>query len=465
MQNVMGLLFMSMVLSGCVSGIERKGLAFRAETYAKNVQLLVDETWVDSDGTRQLHQEIFDSLFQMIDEAERFVLLDFFLVNDFLYQPESGMRPLSRELVERLVAKKAAMPEVEMVFITDPINSVYGSVESVLFKRLEAAGVHVVWTNLDALRDSNPLYSKPWRLLVKPWGVSPGRALPNPLGDGRVSVRSILKLLNLKANHRKVAITDQSLLVTSANPHSASSAHWNVALRIDDAGMAMACASEAGILSISGAEEFGSIGDAEEFGAEDEGCRVELLTECRIQEKVLEMLEGAAVPGRIELSMFYLSDSDVLRALQNASQRGCDVRVILDPSKDAFGRTKNGIPNRQSAARLVRAGIPLRWADTHGEQFHVKMLYAEQADGNAVLLLGSCNFTRRNLDNYNAECDLALTAPVSLECMKKARKTFSHWWNNEAGRHHTVGYATYEDSSLWRKFCARFEEAMGTGAF
>ncbi|VGO18116.1 phospholipase D-like domain-containing protein [Pontiella sulfatireligans] len=462
------------------SSAERLGLAFSAETTAENVRLLVDETWANASGVRHMKQEIFDEVFKIIDEAERFILLDLFLLNDFLYEPGPGMRPLSQELTDKLAAKRKLNPKVEVVFISDPVNTVYGSVESPHFQALEKAGVKVVWTNLDRLRDSNPIISKPWCLLAKPWGAGPGNALKNPMGAGRISMRSMLTLLNFKANHRKVVVTEKSLLVASANPHSASSAHWNTALRVDGSGMAMACEAESAILSLSGAERFlplevgldrrasrgpdqadGRLGDP----SLPDGHRLELLTERKIKERVLSLLYDAGQGARIDLSMFYLSDKDVVRAFIASKKRGCEVRVILDPAKDAFGRIKNGIPNRQSAARLVKAGIPLRWADTHGEQCHVKMLFVEHADVTATLLLGSCNYTRRNMDNFNCECDLALTAPFDHESLQRARDVFDRWWSNPDGRFYTTEYATYEDCSPRRRLRAWLMETTGMGTF
>ena len=239
------------------------GLSFSKSFTSDHIQLLVDETWTDVEGNRQTRQEIFDSVFQIIDEAEQFILLDFFLVNDFLYKPGRNMRELSNELTGKLVEKRKKDPHVEIVFITDPLNTVYDSVPSPFFQTLETcaanggkAGVRVVWTELNRLRDSSPIISKPWRLFVKPWGTGPGDTIANPVGDGRVSLRSGLKLINFKANHRKLIVTEKSLLVTSANPHSARSAHWNMALRIDGAGQAAACESESAILKMSGAKEF-----------------------------------------------------------------------------------------------------------------------------------------------------------------------------------------------------------------
>ncbi|MEN8255895.1 MAG: phospholipase D-like domain-containing protein, partial [Verrucomicrobiota bacterium] len=450
-------------LLGCSKRPEKLGLAYSSETVAKNVRLLVDETWVDAEGKRHVQQEIFESLFEMIDEAEQFILLDFFLINDFMYEPGSGMRPLSRELVDRLVAKRKANPEVGITFITDPVNTVYGSIESPHFKALETAGVQVVLTDLNQLRDSNPIISKPWRLLLKRWGVAPGNAVDNPMGEGRISMRSMLKLLNFKANHRKVAVTEKSLLVTSANPHSASSAHWNVALRVDGAGQQMALEAERAVLEFSDFKHFSGIGGRRSVGASRHDTapterrpplRLELLTERKIKDKVLELLANAEAGTRIDLAMFYFSDRKVARAFISARQRGCNVRVILDPNKDAFGRKKNGIPNRQTALKLAKAGVPLRWADTHGEQCHVKMLHVEHADETATLLLGSCNYTRRNMDNFNAECNLALTAPQADANMQRAREAFDRWWSNSDGRTYTVGYETYADRSLRRRIRA-----------
>ena len=453
----------AVVFSGCSKKPEGLGLAYSGETLAEKVQLLVDEAWVDAEGNRHVQQEIFDSVFEIIDEAGQFILLDFFLVNEFLYEPKPGMRHLSQELADRLMAKRKSNPEVEIIFITDSVNTVYGSIESPQFQAMENAGVQLVWSDVDQLRDSNPIISKPWRLLFKPWGIGPGNAVDNPMGEGRISMRSMLKLLNFKANHRKVLITEKSLLVTSANPHSASSAHWNVALRVDGAGMSMACESESAILRMSGAEAFHHPGLQET--AQEAGHRLELLTERRIKQKVVDLLANAEPDARIDLSMLYLSSRDVIRSFVSAKQRGCHVRVILDPSKDTFGRAKNGIPNRQSAARLVKAGIPLRWADTHGEQCHVKMLYVEHADQTDTLLLGSCNYTRRNMDNFNCESDLALSAPVDDPTMARARRVFDRWWTNPDGRVYTTGYETYEDRSVRRRLLASVMETTGMCTF
>ena len=62
------------------SEFEKDGLSFAGETAAQKVQLLVDETWTDATGLRQVKQEIFESVFEMIDAAEAFILIHFFFI-------------------------------------------------------------------------------------------------------------------------------------------------------------------------------------------------------------------------------------------------------------------------------------------------------------------------------------------------------------------------------------------------
>ena len=132
-----------------------------------------------------------------------------------------------------------------IVLVTDPINDVYGGDPSPQLRALRDAGVQVVITDLARLRDSNPSYSALWRLGLQWWGNSPDRrvAAEPPRPEGReVGLRTYLRLANFKANHRKIVLADHEnrwvSLATSANPHDASSAHSNVALRVTSAELA-----------------------------------------------------------------------------------------------------------------------------------------------------------------------------------------------------------------------------------
>src|SRR5690625_7429164 len=91
-------------------------------------------------------------------------------------------------------------------------------------KKLQNNGVEMVLTNLDKLRDSNPVYSAVWRTFFR-WVGQKGKGwLPNPLASEapKVTVRSYLELFNVKASHRKMNVTENAAVVTSGNPHVAS---------------------------------------------------------------------------------------------------------------------------------------------------------------------------------------------------------------------------------------------------
>lgn len=475
---------------------------------AASVEYLVDDSWLDDAGERQLSQEIFARVLDLIASAESLVLVDMFLFNDWQGPSPERHRALAEELAAALRKRMLERPELLAVLITDPINTVYGGLESARLASLEAAGVNVVLTDLVPLQDSNPLWSGVWRWFIRPFGNAPADTLPNPLGPGRVSLRSWLALANFKANHRKLLVSDDRAgqlraLVTSANPHDGSSAHRNTALVFDGAAVADLLAAESALLALSSAttvareidarlawladskgasedverhraalqkpESSGSrpasavpaSGDASES---DAGATVQILGESRIHDAVVSMLDQAGSGDRVDLAMFYLSDRHLVKALRSAASRGADVRVLLDVNRDAFGRAKNGVPNRPVAAELVAGGVAVRWCETRGEQCHAKQLLVD--DGERVaLLLGSGNYTRRNLHDRNLETDALLSVPASHLLADETRAHFDRLWNNPAGRTYSREYEVYADERLWLKVQYRVMEASGLSTF
>jgi phosphatidylserine/phosphatidylglycerophosphate/cardiolipin synthase-like enzyme len=460
------------------------------------VVFLADLTWVDGDGERMVRQEIFDTALAMIAAAPSYVLAD-----QFLYNAVQGARPertraLAEELTAALVARKQALPPAEVILITDPINRIYGGRVSPELAALRAAGVTVVETDLRPLRDSNPLWSAPWRLLVAPWGrpTGEGGTLPNPFdpnGDP-IPIRSWLELLNFKANHRKTLVVDLpgapgrlATLVGSANPHNGSSAHGNVALQVTGPVARAVAESERAVASFSGVEipppptdegtppadrtGAGSASPSNGLSAPVPDVRVGMVTESAIQDALLTMLARAGAGDRVDMAMFYLSDREVIVGLKYAAERGATLRLLLDPNKDAFGRTKNGIPNRPVAWEL-REHAHVRWCDTHGEQCHAKMVlvrYGEPAtEGvDASLLLGSANLTRRNLDDLNLETNLLVEAPADAAVMRDAAAYFERSWSNEPERLFSVDYDAWAESTSWKRALYHIMESAGLSTF
>jgi phosphatidylserine/phosphatidylglycerophosphate/cardiolipin synthase-like enzyme len=149
-----------------------------------------------------------------------------------------------------------------------------------------------------------------------------------------------------------------------------------------------------------------------------------------------------------------------------AADRGVKIRIILDPNKDAFGFEKNGIPNRQAAAELLEKSgekIQVRWYLTHGEQYHTKIIAIYNKD-RTVLIGGSANYTRRNLDNYNLEANLMVTVQPGDPLAEEFAAWFDRTWENRNGIY-TGDYSEYEDDSLWKKAVYRIQEKTGLCTF
>lgn len=445
------------------------GLNFEGpERSASQVEFLADITYTDANGEHQVEQQIFDAVFEMIADARQFVLVDMFLFNDFKAELRGAYRPLSKELTDALIAQKRRYPNLEVRVISDPLNNVYGGRPSPHFERMEAAGIPVVITDLTRLRDSNPLYSVFWRPFIQPFGNSEGGILPNPFGEGRVPLRSYLALLNFKANHRKLIIADNdnqlTALVTSANPHDASSAHGNVALRFNGPAAWDLLGSEATVLEFSG-------GLAPETGLQplepprQSDITVQVVTERAVERSLLRIIDEAQAGDGLDMAAFYLSDRHVVRALQDATARGVQTRVLLDPNKDAFGREKNGVPNRPVARELHNADVSVRWCNTQGEQCHSKWLLHRSSEGNATMLLGSTNFTRRNMHNLNLETSVVVRGSLEADPLQQGQRWFEDQWHNRNGRQFSVDYATYGEESLWQRLLYRTMEATGISTF
>ena len=453
-----------------------------------DVRFLRDITAADAYGHSIVDQQIFDAAFRIIADAQRFVVLDMFLFNTQrgarTSAPATSLRPLAEELTRLLIDKRRADPQFRVLFITDPINDVYGGEPSPELKTLRAAGVDVVVTDLDRLRDSNPAYSALWRLAIGWWADGGPGDWPNPFDAGApgVSLGVWARLANFKANHRKLLIADGPDgvlhgLVTSANPHDASSQHSNVALAIKGPALAPLLESELAIarfsgwtgepLPVSAAAASGAAASASASAAATG--RIRIVTEESIADAVVERLQTCAAGDAIDIAMFYLSDRDVLRALHDAAARGAAVRVLLDPNKDAFGREKNGIPNRPVATELVAGSdgaIRVRWYRTHGEQFHVKLVAVRGREG-YWLTLGSANLTRRNLRDYNLEANVVVETPRESVLELAVLQWFDGLWSNRApaGVEYTAEFGAYADPTQLNYWGYRFMEATGFSTF
>lgn len=468
-------LFMLLALIACTALWHRykplpDGLAHESPLLpAQGLNLLVDDTWETANGERAMRQTIFDEALRLIGQARQLVVVDMFLFNAFQGADDASYRPLSAELTRALVGKKQQQPDLPVILITDPINTLYGGLHSEHLERLEDAGVVVITTPLTRLRDSNPSWSGIWRICCQWLGNSnQGGWLPNPMGPGKVTLRSYLTLLNFKANHRKTLVVDEgdrwTALVTTANPHDASSAHSNLGITFQGPAVKTLLESELAVARMVGVSlpDLPAAPDAET--SDSAAAQLQVLTEGAIRDALLAAIERSQRGEALDVSVFYLSHRPLVKALLAAHERGVTVRVLLDPNKDAFGRQKNGIPNRQVGAELRAAGIEVRWCNTQGEQCHTKMLLRRGSERSEVII-GSANFTRRNLDNLNLESSVRVLAKTDQALMVDARSAFARRWENRDGEKHSTDYDVYADEASWKYWVYRVMEFTGWSSF
>ena len=464
--------------------------------------LLIDRTQWDEESEQLVRShQIFDAILSEIESAETYVIADFFLWNPWRGELEASgdLRSLSEELSEALIRKRIQNPDMPILVITDPINRIYGDHQPEFYARLAGAGIPVVFTDLSQLPDSNRLYAPQatfWRkYLPSEQSETDQRWVPNPFNpEGqKLTFAQLVRMLYFKANHRKVLVTGRRsspsrAVLGSFNPADGSANHSNVAVLVDGAVAIYAAHSELQVAEWSSVStQQVQAGLSEQVAqaiaeirkhvpavtslpeASADAARVAWRSEGKIQEELLQQLNLATAGTRVDAAVFYFSDRRIVGALKQAIERGAEIRLLLDANRDAFGREKNGIPNREVAAELMQlageGSVAVRWAATHGEQYHAKVLRVS-GPRQDVLCLGSANWTRRNLGDLNLEANLIFQDAAKLG--REFDVYFESLWTNASGYEESLSYVDWAEegwSLRWKTWLYRFQEWSGASTF
>ncbi|MCD4820029.1 MAG: phospholipase [Candidatus Cloacimonetes bacterium] len=448
-----------------------EGTDYESEYYYVNeneIDFLQDLTYKTGEQIIS-EQEIFDAIFNHIDSANSYILIDMFLFNSHIGKEDETFRKIAKELSEKLINKKREA-DIQIDFITDPINTLYDGADSKELNNMEEAGINVIKTDLKKLPDSNIIYSLIWRTFFQWFGNSKkGGIFPHPFSsdEPKVTLRSYLSLLNFKVNHRKVFVADYDdswvSVITSANPHDGSSAHSNIGILVYGDFAEEIYRSESAVAKFSKEKLISQI-DTERTEIEKK-IKLKLITEEKIKDSLISEIDATTNSDSIKMGMFYLSHRSIIKSLLKASERGVNVKIILDPNKDAFGRKKKGIPNRPVAYELVtksKGKIKVRWYSTHGEQFHAKITFFESLEKENTVILGSANLTKRNIGNKNLELNVLLKASNNAAFIQEVHNYFDLIWNNEK---YTVDYDVYATKSFWKRLIYRFTEFGGASTY
>ncbi len=445
--------------------VNPEGTSIKSDYYAvEKPEFLYDLSYKKNAGIVREHT-ILNRELEIISNAEKFIVADLFLYNDEYQKKELSFPNSVEKMTNALIQKKKDVPDIKITFITDPINNFYGAYEQKFLTEMKKNGINVVVTNLNELKDSNVLFSGYYRTFIQWFGTGGLTWLKNPFDETapKINIRSGLKLANFKANHRKLIVTDKEGIVTSANPHDPSSYHSNVALYFKSPMINEILQSEKVIADFSKAEWYDVRYEQENVG--EDNTKIRLLTEKGIYDAMKEHIDRTQKGDSIKIGIFYLSDFDIIKALEQAAKRGVFVKIIADPNKDAFGMVKNGTPNRPVMNTLLSKSenIEVRWYHTNGEQYHGKMIAFDLKD-EAVIILGSGNFTRRNMKGYNLETDVEIVSDKNGEVAVMVRDYFDRLWNNRGGEY-TLDFEAYKDDSLLHKIKWKIQEATGLSTF
>lgn len=98
-----------------------------------DLNILYDVTYEDKNKAIHHDQEIVDTMYEVIDNAEEFIVLDMFLFNNDYNHDTLEFPTLSENFADRLVQKKEES-DIPITVITDPINSFYGTYDTKVYK-------------------------------------------------------------------------------------------------------------------------------------------------------------------------------------------------------------------------------------------------------------------------------------------------------------------------------------------
>ncbi len=253
-------------------------------------------------------------------------------------------------------------------------------------------------------------------------------------------------------------------MVTSANPHDASAFHSNIAIRLTGPIIADLLETEKAVARFSGFE-FPDL-QHPSLALESEEVQAQVLTEGKIREKLLQLINQAEEGETLWIGQFYVGERKSVQALKEAANRGVEIRMILDSNRDAFGIRKIGIPNRPVATELVNHSpeqIHVRWYDTRGEQYHSKIIALESNDYIEVIA-GTANFTSRNIADKNLETSVRVISPSDHPFARDVSQYFLRIWENRDG-HYTLDYSEFGESHLLKRLLYRFQEWSGFSTF
>lgn len=470
-KNILIFIFLILGTISCTSLSE--GLTMKSEVYnADNVDFYYDLTY-KKDGETHYERQIWEQAYDILDKAEDFFLMDIFVFNDFLgkgVKEKLQPLPIAEEFAQKILEKREKDPNVEIYLILDESNTFYGAFDNKTHKKLEQAGVKIGYVDLTKLRDPMLVYSAPWRLFIQPFGNPKNRGkTKNPIYEGtdKVTIRSILRALNAKANHRKLIMNETTAMLTSANPHAEGSKHSNVAFKFSSPIIKEIYEGEKPAAKIT--KKDGSLKQKlpdKDFSkipfSSNDKLKLQYFTNGATAKDISQELKNTQFGEKVIIAQFFLADRGIIKDIRKAARRGVKFEIILNNSNA-------GLPNKAAAGELMKYArkhnydINIKFYNKGEEMYHVKMLSILKNDY-LITYGGSTNFTRRNMRNFNLENELKIMSAYDQKISKDILDYYDRLWTNRDGEF-TLPYDTEKNEKLMNDLLFRFMEMNGFGAF
>ena len=445
------------------------------------------------DGGRRMHKEnIGPKVLDMIRKAERHIIMSVFLFDSFYSEgvPEKDVVTVLRDA---FLEQRRKHPRIHIAIILDPSHKAYGRRESEATRMFRENGIDVFYSDLvgglkkaslvgvreglgHAGRVMDAVTFRGWG---KMWsGLSSKAKLPKDFDGDAVTLETAYNAFLMKANHRKILVTDTGpetyeMFITSANPHNASAFHVNSAVSVKGAAARytynllredMRTSARLGSRYAHWhydadrayrkryfTENFPALDVDLPGSAKTAAVGVTVVTEEEIPRAVLHMLKAVEDGDEVRIQMFYLSFKPVVDAILDASLRA-PVLLLLDANKDSFNMEKDGTPNRQVARYLLKKAkkkkgrLAVRWYSTHGEQNHAKVMsITNRKTGKYLLTTGSCNWTGRNMDGVNMEANVVVEGSEKVVAAFNAY--FDAFWSNKGAVEYSLPYELFKDQT------------------
>ena len=490
----------------------------------ENAEFHYDLTYLDKDGNIQYDRNLWDATYKVIDNAKDYLIVEMFLFNDLYNKDKEHFPEFAKEYTERLVKKQKENPNLKVYILADENNNFYGAFEHPFITSMKNAGINVIIVDIFKLKDTFPWYSPFWRTFIKPMGNPQNKGwITNFYGDmwPKLTIRNLLRALNVKADPKKVFLNEKEVVVSSANIHDPSYFHENIAIytdgpivkdvlhnlqlvakfsdseiNVDGSDRRMENIMNSGsndktetdektlnsenqkennVKQINNEENEQNVKEKTSINSEKNSItdteghtyKIQYLTEGAIGKHLDEDIDSLKAGDELLMGMYFLADKGVIDRLIKAANRGVKIRIIFDRSRDAFGMSTNGLPNKPVSKKLkkkTKGKIEIKWYFTNNEQYHTKITLMKKTDGNVIINAGSANLIKKNIRGYIMDANFRILTTQNSKISKDIYEYFDRLWENKDGLF-TLNFDDEPTTGGFSDFMYKILDATQLGSF